>query len=90
MGLPVSQVQVVGEPPHQTWDDYERGCMLTYRGGHHEPAECRAFVHGMQTVFTLLRHEFPPAQLCKQAPKLKAAVLRLKSVIDGLGDHMSL
>ena len=53
-----SQVQATNEPPPKTWDDYERGCVSTYRGGH-EGKEAAAFVHGMQTVFNLLRVEFP-------------------------------
>lgn len=62
---PRSQVQVFGEAAPQTWDDYERGCLLTYGGGHHEPETIEAFRHGMQTVFNLLRREFPPAEVCK-------------------------
>ena len=57
-----SQVSCIGMPPPKTWDDYEQGCIGTYRGGHHEPMEAAAFIHGMQTVFNLLRAEFPPAE----------------------------
>lgn len=68
-----SQVQAIGETAPKSWDDYERGSLLTFRGGHHEEPELYAFQHGMSTVFNLLRDEFPPAQLCKAAPDLLAA-----------------
>lgn len=62
-----SQVACVGEPQPQTWDDYERGCLLTFGGGYKSANESEAFRHGMQTVFNLLRSEFPPAEKCKAA-----------------------
>lgn len=57
-----SQVQIVGQQPPKTWDDYERGCLATFGGGHKTTETIEAFRHGMQTVFNLLRHEFPPAE----------------------------
>lgn len=68
-----SQVQAINEPAPTSWDDYERGCLLTYRGGHHDEPELAAYQHGMGTVFNLLRAEFPPAEQCKAAPDLLAA-----------------
>jgi hypothetical protein len=68
-----SQCQAVGEPSPKTWDDYERGCLMTYGGGHREPETIAAFKHGMGTIFNLLRDEFPEAHLCKRASELKAA-----------------
>ena len=66
----LSQVQVLGRPAPKTWDDYRQGCLSTYAGGHHEPAEFRAFQHGMNTVFNLLEAEFPPAEVCSAASVL--------------------
>ena len=62
-----SQVQIIGNPPPRTWDDYERGCLATYRGGHHDVALIAVFQHGMRTVFNLLRREFPPAETMQLA-----------------------
>src|ERR1051326_7170259 len=61
-----SQVRALGAPAPKTWDDYERGCMDTFAGGHHEDGHLGAFQHGMRTVFSLLKAEFPPAEVCKQ------------------------
>lgn len=69
----MSQVQAFGGPLPVTWDDYERGCILTYGGGYREPETILVFRHGMNTVFNLLRREFPPAEQCKAAPELLAA-----------------
>lgn len=67
----LSQAQIIGQPRAQTWDDYEQGCLSTFGGGHR--GECyEAFQHGMQTVFRLLRAEFPPAEQCRE----NAALLR--------------
>ena len=68
-----SRVSAINEPQPRSWYDYERGCLLTYRGGHHDEPELGAFQHGMRTVFTLLRAEFPEAQTCKAAPQLLEA-----------------
>lgn len=62
----LSQAHVIGLPAPKTWDDYERGCLATFSGGHHEEATREAFRHGMQTVFNLLRSEFPPAEEIRQ------------------------
>ena len=70
---PQSQVQAINEPPPNTWDDFERGCLITFRGGHHDSAALAAFQHGMRTIFNLLRAEFPPARQCKAAPTLYEA-----------------
>lgn len=56
-----SQVQAINEPPPKTWDDYERGCLMTYHGGHSDQIAIEAYQHGMRTVFNLLRAEFPDA-----------------------------
>lgn len=58
-----SQVQAFGGPQPKSWGDYETSCLATYGGGHRGP-ELEAFQHGMQTVFNLLRAEFPPAEEC--------------------------
>lgn len=63
---------VIGKPQPKTWDDYEAGCLATYGGGYRTEAERDVFRHGMSTVFNLLRHEFPPAELCKLALALQA------------------
>lgn len=68
-----SQVKAIGEPHPRTWGDYERGCLLTYGGGHHSDGKLEAFQHGMSTVFNLLRAEFPPAETCAAAPDLLEA-----------------
>jgi len=70
-----SQVSCVGMPQPQTWDEYEEGCLGTYRGGH-RGKEAEAFVHGMQTVFNLLRDEFKPAAECKKVPSGKCKCLK--------------
>jgi hypothetical protein len=71
-----SQVDCFGLPPVRTWADYRRGCLGTYRGGHHDPESVAAFQHGMETVFNLLEREFPPAELCKAAPAMLAELRR--------------
>ena len=81
MAWPESQVQAVNAPPPKTWADYRQGCLSTYAGGHDEPAEYRAFQHGMETVFNLLEAEFPPAELCKQAADL---IAKLPKTADGV------
>ena len=68
-----SQVQAFGGPVPKTWDDYEQGCLSTYRGGHHEERELSAFRHGMGTVFNLLRREFPPAERIRNLESAIAA-----------------
>ena len=73
MAWPESQVQAVNGPPPKTWDDYRQGCLSTFSGGH-EGAEYRAFQHGMNTVFNLLEHEFPPAEQCKAVAAYREAV----------------
>lgn len=62
-----SQVQVIGLPKPKTWEDYEQGCLETFAGGHRNDGHLEAFQHGMQTVFNLLRNEFPPAEVCTAA-----------------------
>lgn len=82
-----SQVSCIGRPQPKTWDDFEQGCMGTFRGGHHDDGELKAFQHGMATIFNLLRGEFPPAEQCKMAANLTRAVEaagRLADVIDVL------
>ena len=54
-----SQCQAINEPNYETWDEYRKGCLMTFAGGHHEPETLRAFQHGMNTVFNLLEAEFP-------------------------------
>ena len=62
-----SQCQAINERNYKTWDDYRRGCLATYAGGHHEPETIRAFQHGMNTVFNLLENEFPePYEIFKK------------------------
>jgi len=71
----------------KTWDDYEQGCLTSFAGGHHEDGHLGAYQHGMQTVFSLLRAEFPPAELCKAAPELLAVCKRvLRSIEWDVGD----
>jgi hypothetical protein len=72
-----SQVQAINEPPPKSWDDYERGCLLTFNGGFSETGEVDAFRHGMRTVFNLLREEFPAAHVCKAAPDMLKALYDL-------------
>ena len=67
----MSQAQVIGLPKMRTWDDYEQGCLDTFAGGHRNDGMLDAFQHGMRTVFSLLRNEFPPAELCKQAGEIE-------------------
>ena len=72
----MSQAQVIGRPKMRTWDDYEQGCLDTFAGGHRSDgmlgrSRINAFQHGMRTVFSLLRNEFPPAELCKQAGEIE-------------------
>jgi len=62
-----SQAQVIGLPKMKTWDDYEAGCLASFGGGHRSDGHLEAFQHGMQTVFALLKAEFPPAEACKAA-----------------------
>lgn len=71
-----SQVDAIGAPPVKTWDDYRRGCKMTYAGGY-DGAEFVAFQHGMDTVFNLLEAEFPPAEVCK-APQPESAAKRVE------------
>lgn len=66
---PISQIQGFNEPPPNTWNQYESGCLLTYSGGH-SGEKRHSFQHGMKTVFRLLSEEFPPAAQCKAAPDL--------------------
>ena len=68
-----SQVSAINEPEPKSWNDYEQGCLSTFGGGHHADGHLEAFRHGMQTVFSLLRLEFPPAEQCKAAPRLLEA-----------------
>ena len=67
-----------------SWDDYEAGCLNTYGGGYREGPEILAFQHGMQTVFNLLRAEFPPADLCKATTARLAALERERDEARGL------
>ena len=80
-----SQVSAIGEPQPESWDDYERGCLLTYRGGHHDAESLSAFQHGMRTVFNLLRGEFPPAERCKEAERVLDSHALLVEAQDALG-----
>ena len=57
--MPKSQCQAINEPNYKTWNEYRRGCLLTFAGGYHEPETLRIFQHGMNTVFNLLESEFP-------------------------------
>lgn len=65
----MSSVGAINGPQPLTWDDYEQGCLGTFRGGHEGP-EAEAFCHGMQTVFNLLRAEFPPAEEIQRQKEL--------------------
>lgn len=76
-----SQCQPFGADPPRTWDDYESSCIATYRGGH-EGAEGAAFVHGMKTVFQLLRKEFPEAYACKRSGELLVRILWLEDYLE--------
>src|SRR4051812_27978099 len=78
-GAPMSQAQVIGLPRMRTWDDYQAGCLATFGGGH-RGSEFEAFQHGMQTVFTLLRAEFPTAETCKTAKGLLESLERIASL----------
>lgn len=62
----LSQCQVIGEPRVKTWEDYRRGCLATFGGGHHSDGMLTAFQQGMQTIFNLLESEFPPAEDCRK------------------------
>lgn len=77
----MSQVDAVGAPPVRSWDEYETGCKSTYRGGHHDERDLEIYQHGMNTVFNLLRAEFPPAEMCKAAPDLLAVVTAEKWLV---------
>ena len=57
--MDVSQVSAINGHEPKTWDDYEKGCLLTFAGGYHTEAELRIFRHGIRTVFNLLRREVP-------------------------------
>jgi hypothetical protein len=83
----MSQVSAVGEKHPQTWDDYERGCLSTFGAGITNYAKLVPYRDGMQTVFALLRDEFPAAELCKAAPKLLAACKRGAEMLDELADE---
>ena len=83
MGWPESQVQAVGEAAPKSWEDFRLGCIGTYRGGH-DGAEAGAFVHGMNTVFSLLEHEFPPAESCKAVTILLETCRQARACLLGL------
>lgn len=74
----ISQCTIVGLPQPRTWDDYEKGCLSNFGGGHRSDGHLEAFQHGMSTVFNLLRAEFPPAEelagLKKENTELRAAL----------------
>ena len=57
--MKMSQCQAISEPNYKTWDEYRRGCLATFGGGHHDDGNLDAFRHGMDTVFNLLEAEFP-------------------------------
>ena len=57
--MPRSQCQAMNEPNYKTWDEYRKGCLSTFAGGHHSDGMLSAFQHGMNTVFNLLEGEFP-------------------------------
>jgi hypothetical protein len=57
--MPRSQAQAINEPPHETWEEYRKGCLSTFGGGYHDDGMLGAFQHGMNTVFNLLETEFP-------------------------------
>lgn len=63
--------------------------MMTYRGGHHEEPEVGCFRHGMGTIFNLLRHEFPPAPVCKAAPDMLAALEEIHRTLTSTSRVMS-
>jgi hypothetical protein len=65
----------------ETWDDIESQCVGTYRGGH-EGKEAEAFVHGMKTVFEVLRADFPQPYVCRHAPELLERVQWLEDYIE--------
>lgn len=66
----MSQIHIIGLHPPETWDEIERCCLATYAGGHRDEY-LAAFQHGMRTVFTLLRREFPPAEEIKSWQRFK-------------------
>ena len=81
MAWPESQVQAVNGPAPKTWNDYRQGCLSTFGGGH-AGVEYLAFQHGMNTVFNLLEHEFPPAEECKAVASCKAEGERLERALE--------
>lgn len=68
--MPRSQAQAINEPTHKTWEDYRKGCLMTFHGGYHNAEEVSIFQHGMETVFNLLKSEFPqPQEIFDNQPK---------------------
>lgn len=80
----MSQVKAINEAAPVSWDDFERGCLLTYAGGHHNDSHLPAFQHGMRTVFSLLRAEFPPAEICKAAGELVEPAEQALEILESL------
>ncbi len=58
-----SQCQCVNESDYKTWEEYRKGCLGTFVGGHHDDGKLSAFQHGMNTVFNLLEGEFPQPEV---------------------------
>lgn len=85
---PMSQVQMIGLPAPKTWDDYADGCFATFGGGYQSKAERGIFQHGMETVFNLLRSEFPPAEQCKFATDLLAELEANVKAFDDIAPTM--
>lgn len=73
----ISQVTIIGRPQPQSWADYRHGALENYGGGHRTDGHLAAFHHGIETVFNLLEGEFPPAEQCKAAPEMLAALQRV-------------
>lgn len=69
-----SQCQAINEPNYKTWEEYRKGCLMTYSGGNDSADTLMAFRHGMETVFNLLEAEFPqPGEIFanqKKGPEL--------------------
>ncbi len=82
-----SQCQAISEPAPKTWDDYERGCLSTFHGGL-EGTRLKSFQHGMQTVFNLLRGEFPSAERCRENAELADAVRELREACKVVADWL--
>lgn len=80
--MSLSQAQVIGRPKMKSWDDYEQGCLASFGGGYCKEEDRAIFHHGMETVFNLLRSEFPRAEACKASGDLLEACKLLLQTVD--------